>query len=153
MKLDLKKAYDTLSWDFVKSMLEGLNFPAEFINWIMVCISMAKFSLLLNGSPVGFFSSKKGVRQGDPISPYIFVLAIEYLSRLLNSLKDNPEFKYHSKCKSQQLNHLVFVDDIMGFCKADMKSPILMKQAFEEFLEVSGLKPSIEKSQMFFGGS
>lgn len=150
MKLDLKKTYDMLSWDFIHAMLIELRFPADYVNWIMSCITTPKFSLLMNGSLVGFFSSRRGIRQGDPMSPYILVLAMEYLSRLLKGLQNNHQFAFHPKCKALKLCHLIFADDIMMFCKAEEKSILLMKQCLDEFSKASGLKVNFQKSQVFF---
>lgn len=138
MKLDLRKAYDTLRWEFIEAMLLHLNFP-QFVQRIMVCVTMPRFPLMMNGGPVGYFPSKRGVRQGDPMSPYLFVTCMEYFSRLLIGLSQNPTFKFHPKCKALQLIHLVFADDMMLFSKADLHSLLLLKKAFEEFSAVSGL--------------
>ncbi|GKV05641.1 hypothetical protein SLEP1_g17628 [Rubroshorea leprosula] len=95
---------------------------------------------------------QRGLRQGDPISPYLFVLVMEYLTRKLKELDMQEKFKYHSKCRVMQLTHLIFVDDIMLFCKADEESTVLMMQKFEEFARVSGLEVNRMKSQVFFSG-
>lgn len=153
MKLDLKKAYDMLNWQFIEDVLRRLQFPQKFIDWVMICIKTPKFSLLINGSPVGFFASKRGVRQGDPMSPYIFVLAIEYLSRSLKKLKDCPDFAFHPKCRSIQLIHLAFADDLIMVCKADLKSPLLLKKYYDDFSEVSGLRINNQKSHIFLGAA
>lgn len=139
IKMDLRKAYDTLSWEFIEAMLTKLNFLADFIQRIMVCVSSPRFSLMINGGTVGYFPSKRGVRQGDLISPYFFVLGIEYLFRNLFGLSQNPSFKYHPKCKSILLDHLAFADDLMLVSKADYNSPLLLKKCFDEFYVVSGL--------------
>lgn len=150
LKLDLRKAYDMLDWGFIEAMLKGLNFPVKFINWIMVCITTPKFSLLLNGSPCSFFSSKRGVRQGDPMSPYLFVLGVKYLTRLLKDVHRNPKFRFHPKCNELNLAHLAFADDMMFVCYADKTSPILLKEGFDSFSKVSGLCVNVQKSQAFF---
>lgn len=62
LKVDSKKAYDSLSWDFIQSLLEGLNFPRQFVKWIMDCISSPSFSLTINGYTCGFFAGKRGLR-------------------------------------------------------------------------------------------
>ncbi|GKV39884.1 hypothetical protein SLEP1_g47585 [Rubroshorea leprosula] len=133
MKIDLQKAYNSVDWGYVKAMLRGLNFPDRFINWLMLCVSTTKFSVLINGQPKGYFQGRRGLRQGDPISPYLFVLVMEYLTRKLKELDMQEKFKYHSKCQVMQLTHLIFADDIMLFCKADEESIVLMMQKFEEF--------------------
>ncbi|XP_074293206.1 uncharacterized protein LOC141620165 [Silene latifolia] len=83
MKIDLKKAYDSIEWEFVKQMMKALKFPRRFILWVMECISTPWFTLSLNGNSFGYFQGKRGIRQGDPMSPLLFTLCMEYLSRIL----------------------------------------------------------------------
>ena len=83
-KLDLEKAYDRINWDFLLSVMQKMGFGEKWAGWIKWCISTASFSILINGSPTGFFQSTRGLRQGDPISPYLFVLGMEALSCLIN---------------------------------------------------------------------
>ncbi|GLT27312.1 hypothetical protein SLA2020_023190 [Shorea laevis] len=152
MKIDLSKAYDSVDWGFLEDLLYGLNFHPRFVHWILVCLSTARFSIIINGQPKGYFVGKRGLRQGDPISPYLFVLAMEYLTRKLQELEIDAHFGFHAKCKTMKLTHLIFADDIMLFCKADEESPALMMDKFDEFSRVSGLEINKQKSQIFFGG-
>lgn len=123
MKIDLCKAYDSLDWSFLRQVPVGLNFPDCVVHWIMTCISSAHYSVLINGNPEGYFRGERGVRQGDPLSPYLFVLAMEYLARLLNKAQEVTDFKYYAKCKGLKINHLMFADDLMLYCRADLFSP------------------------------
>ena len=84
IKVDLQKAYDTVGWSFLLDLLLLLGFPTRFINWIRVCLSTSKFSININGELVGFFSSSRGLRQGDLLSSYLFVIIMELLSMMLN---------------------------------------------------------------------
>lgn len=81
MKVDLRKAYYSSHWDFIRDLLEGMEFPKKFTDWIMVCVTSPSFTLSVNGSLCGFFQGKKGIRQGDPMPPLLFVLATEYFTR------------------------------------------------------------------------
>ena len=83
-KLDLEKAYDHINWDFLMSVMQKMGFGEKWAGWIRWCISTASFSVLINGSPAGFFQGTRGLRQGDPISPYLYVLGMEALSCLIN---------------------------------------------------------------------
>lgn len=152
MKLDLRKAYDTIDWVFIREVMQAFKFPEEFIQRVIECITSPSFSIMINGSPQGYFHSSRGLRQGDPMSPYLFVLAMDYFAKLLQKLHDSAAFKYHPKCKELKLIHLSFADDIMAFCKGDAVSPILLKEYIDRFANASGLKVNLQKSQVFFCG-
>ena len=79
-KLDIEKAYDHVNWDF---LLQSLGFDTKWRSWVYWCISIALFSIMFSGSPMGFFQSTRGLRHGDPLSPYLFVIGMEALNCLL----------------------------------------------------------------------
>ena len=83
-KLDVEKVYDHVSWDFLMYMLQRCDFSEKWRKWIRYCISTVKFFILINGSPFDFFGSSRGFRQGEPLSPLLFDIVMEALSRMLN---------------------------------------------------------------------
>ena len=83
LKIDLEKAYDKLEWGFNRSMLIRFNFPNNLIEIIMSCISSVSTFVLFNGGSLDPFRPSRGIRQGDPLSPYIFILCMEFLNQLI----------------------------------------------------------------------
>ncbi|XP_011101375.1 uncharacterized protein LOC105179455 [Sesamum indicum] len=123
LKVDIRKAYDTVEWDFLLAVLELFGFPTTFKSWIEACVTTPSFSVGLNGKPHGFFMGARGLRQGDPLSPYLFVLVMEVLDLGLLQLIDQDElFSFHCKCDTAWIFQLGFADDLLLVCRADMDS-------------------------------
>ncbi|XP_074290572.1 uncharacterized protein LOC141617289 [Silene latifolia] len=152
IKVDIRKAFDSLQWEFIRDMLHGFKFPPLFVNWIMGCVASTWFSLKVNGTLSGFFPGKSGVRQGDPISPYIFVLSMEVLSRQLRRLYLLPQVSFHPKCAKLKLNHLVFADDLMIFMRGDVPSVAAVATCLGDFAKCSGLYANPSKTSVYYGG-
>eukprot|EP00252_Welwitschia_mirabilis_P008705 TRINITY_DN2079_c0_g1_i3.p1 TRINITY_DN2079_c0_g1~~TRINITY_DN2079_c0_g1_i3.p1 ORF type:complete len:171 (+),score=7.18 TRINITY_DN2079_c0_g1_i3:793-1305(+) len=132
--------------------MEGLGFPFRFITWIKACVSSPYYSILINGSLVGFFQGKRGLKQGVPLSLYLFTIIMEYLSRSLTKMALDPRFRFHQKCKKFGITHLCYADDLFLFCKVEDSSLGLLKSVIDHFKDVSGLEANPSKSQAFFGG-
>ncbi|GJV55342.1 putative reverse transcriptase domain, reverse transcriptase zinc-binding domain protein [Tanacetum coccineum] len=146
-----QKAYDTVDWDFLKKILAGFGFHTRMIGWIMECVTTTSFSISINGSLHGFFKGKRGLRQGDPLSPYLFTLIMEVLTLMLQrGVQNASSFTYHRYCSKLELINLCFADDLFLFAHGDVDSAKIIKDALFEFKEVSGLVLSLPKSTTYF---
>ena len=150
-KLDIEKAYeDHISWDFLLQIMERMGFGSKWIRWIKWCISTASFYVLVNGSSTGFFRSSRGLRQGDPLSPYLFVIGMEALSGML---KRAVEGNFISGCRFPSregadivISHLLYADDTILFCEANSEQLMHLRWTLMWFEAFSGLKINLFKS-------
>ena len=118
----------------------------------MKCLETTSYFVCINGNLFGFFQGKCGVRQRDPLSPYLFIICMEYLSRLLKSTTQHSGFNFHPKCQALGISHLGFADDILLLCRCDMTSVNILLQQLTIFGESSGLEINTSKSSIFFAG-
>ncbi|XP_074300302.1 uncharacterized protein LOC141631542 [Silene latifolia] len=151
-KMDLMKAYDSVSWKFLGELLTAFKFPPHFKELVMNCVTSASFSIALNGDTFGFFPGKRGLRQGDPMSPLLFTLSMEYLSRIIKCATEKLHFNYHPLCKSMKLTHLMFADDLLLFCKGNAHFIMVLLRAYSAFSVASGLQMNAQKSYAYFNG-
>ncbi|KAL9226247.1 hypothetical protein vseg_002079 [Gypsophila vaccaria] len=119
---------------------------------LMECITTPKFSLTINGEMFGYFQGQRGLRQGDPLSPLIFTLCMEYLTRTIKYAAMRYPFHYHPMCKELKLANLMFADDILLFCKGDVQSIMTLLRAYSTFSKTSGLRINPSKSNAYFRG-
>nr|GEU77833.1 hypothetical protein [Tanacetum cinerariifolium] len=151
-KIDIQKAYDTVNCCFLESLLTHFGFPGNMINWIMMCVKNASFTINVNSENCGFFKRGKGLRQEDPMFPYLFTLVMECFALMMaRNVKRSPKFQYHYGCRSIKITHVCFANDLLVLCHGD---PVLIKvvrDSIDEFGEFSGLLPNFSKSTIFFG--
>jgi len=151
-KLDLEKAYDHVNWDFLLYLLHHCGFGEKWRAWIRFCISMVRFSILVNGTLSGFFYSSRGLRQGDPLSPFLFVVVIEALSRMLIAALDQgnlTRFLVGSReSEALVVNHLLFADATLIFCGAQEEQIQHLRCIFLCFEAASGLRINLGKSEI-----
>jgi hypothetical protein len=151
-KLDLEKAYDHVNWDFLFYMLQRCGFGERWREWIKFCISTVKFSILVNGTPSGFFQSSRGIRQGDPLSPLLFVVVMEALSRMLYaSMRQGLLSSFSVGIRGNEalvVNHLLFADDTLIFWRAQAEHVRNLRCTFLCFEAVSGLRINLGKSEL-----
>ncbi|XP_058768924.1 uncharacterized protein LOC131642722 [Vicia villosa] len=153
IQIDLQKAYDTVCWDALETIMAELSFPNQFIEWIMLAVRSVSYRYLVNGQVSDILKAKRGLRQGDPVSPLLFVLVMEYLHRCMMELKENKDFKYHPRCAKLNITNICFADDLMLFARGDVLSVKTMMCTFNKFSEETGLKANPDKCKVFFGGT
>ncbi|XP_050216415.1 uncharacterized protein LOC126667478 [Mercurialis annua] len=154
IKVDLEKAYDRLNWNFIEDTLLDVGIPAHIIRVIMHCISSSQMNLLWNGSASQEFKPSRGIRQGDPLSPYIFVLCMERLSHRICLAIQNREWSpIKLNRNGPDFSHLFFADDLVLFGKASEEQGLAIKSILEEFSNSSGLRVSLNKTKIFFSSN
>jgi len=129
LKLDMEKAYDRLKWDFIIKCLMEFGFDQKWITWVKESISTVSYSLLINGEPCGFFKPSRGIRQGDPLSIYIFIICLEWLSFRLSIEAQKPKFGIGFKLspRNSKIPCLMFADDCLIFSKATYSTACTLK--------------------------
>ena len=151
-KLDIEKAYDHVNWDCLLFLLDRMGFGFKWKTWIRTCISTVRFSIMVNGSPSGFFGSSRGLRQGDPLSPLLFLLVMEVLSQLLRRTEEVGlirGFKVGSATVSGlSISHLLFADNTIVFCDANRDQLLHFRMVLAGFEAVTSLGVNMGKSEL-----
>ena len=141
-----------MSWDALFYLLVQMGFGVKCRGWIKAHVSSVRFSVLVNGSPEGFFEGSRGLRQGDPLSPLLFLLIMEVLSKILRKIEENKSYPGFS-CGSVNsvgvlISHLLFVSDTILFCDASREQLLSIRLALSCFQAVTGLKVNAGKSEI-----
>ena len=153
IKADIQRAFDTVRWEFLLDMLDILGFPPTFIRWIGACITTPRFSININGELADFFSSSWGLRQGDPIFPYLFVIARDALALILQKkISEDEAFSYHWRCEASRTTHICFADDLILFCGGSIHAATLIKRSLDTFFLCSGMEANCSKSVVLVAG-
>ncbi|CAN0922514.1 Transposon TX1 uncharacterized 149 kDa protein [Linum grandiflorum] len=123
IKLDIEKAYDHVNWVCLINSLRSFGFEEKWIGWIQNCVSSAHFSVLVNGEAAGYFKSSRGLRQGDSLSPFLFILVMEILSAILARVHDSglvSGFFMDEVLEQGPVSHILYADDALLFCDASV---------------------------------
>ena len=148
-KIDFEKAYDHIEWPFLQFVLQKKGFKDKWRSWIHGCLSSVSFSIFVNGRPHGKFKGSKGLRQGDPLSPFLFTLVVDGLSRLMEKSRGCGLINGFEVGKDKvMVSHLQFADDTLFFLKNDDHSLDNLILLLNVFCLASGLKINMAKSQL-----
>ena len=151
IKVDLVKAYDKVSWRFLKEVLQAFGFQHDWVRWIGNLVSLAFFSILVNGAPSSTFQASRGLRQRDPLSLFLFILLAEGLGRSLKAKRIVGTLKGLSPHGGMQAQtHQQFIDDTMLMGASSICEAWAIKNMLETFKRASGLEVKKAKSQIFY---
>ncbi|XP_018473662.1 uncharacterized protein LOC108844873 [Raphanus sativus] len=154
IKIDMSKAYDRVEWDFLKLLFEKMGFTRTWIDWVMKCVRSVSYTVLLNGQTHGHIQPQRGIRQGDPLSPFIFILCAEALVHVMNRAEQRGAIhgmKLTRKCPSVQ--HLLFADDSFFLCKANLPEVQEFLRCLKLYGDSSGQFINFQKSAIMFGAN
>ncbi|MCH86516.1 LINE-1 reverse transcriptase like, partial [Trifolium medium] len=140
-KVDFERAYDTVNWNFLDYMLGRMGFAGEWRSWIRACIFQSSMSVLVNGSPTEDFVVGKGLRQGDPLSPFLFLIVAEGLTGLMCKAVDNSSFLGYKVSNDISFHTLQFVDDTIIVGEGNWENLWSIKTVLRSFEIVSGANP------------
>lgn len=149
IKTDMSKAFDRVEWSFLEILLEKLGFDWIWVRWVMSCVSSVSFSILLNGQSHGFIKPEHGIRQGDTLSPFLFILNAEALVHVLNMVEKRGDL--HGIKLGKQgpaVNHLLFADDSLLMCKANTSESSVIGDCLKRYGEASGQRD--QQAQIFY---
>ena len=150
IKLDLANAFDRLRHDFIFLVLEKFGFPPIFVKQIQACISSPWIAPLVNGRPSEFFKPKRGIRHGCPLSPFLYILVADCMSRRLNNQLEEEMIPGLSfKIGIQPINHALFVDDSILLARASTQIARIFQKYIDFFLLSSGSKVNLDKCQIY----
>ena len=144
IKLDMSKAYDRVEWDFIKQVMEKMGFHEKWIKLIMHCIGYVSYSILVNGVAYGSITPTRVLRQGDPISPYIFLLCADGFSSFINDVARNHRISGVSICRGcPKITHLFFANDSLFFFVNQIVKNAKILLIFSSYMKLHRVRKSM----------
>ncbi|GKV23270.1 hypothetical protein SLEP1_g33018 [Rubroshorea leprosula] len=150
LKIDLHKAFDRVDWGFLKEVLIDFNLPEPLIQLIMFSVTSLQLSIIWNGEQLPSFQPQQGLRQGDPLSPYLFIMVMEKLSYMILSRRQQHQWKpFKISRGGLPFSHLFFADDLMLFGTASFSQIEIIMECLSGFAGCLGLELNLSKSKLF----
>lgn len=150
-KLDLAKAYDRVDWGFLQGVLEKMGFQSIWVQWIMACVTTVHYRIKFNGELLQPFYPSRGLCQGDPLSPYLFLLVADSLSKLIKKEENLGRIEGIRICRrAPAISYLLFADDTLLFFKASTDQATNIRNLLNEFESGTGQLVSLGKCSILF---
>lgn len=154
LKLDMSKAYNRVKWVFLEKLMLKIGFHDNWVRLGMETVKIVSYSILINGTPWGFIKPARGIRQGGPLSPYLFLLCSKGLNVLIQNSVAVGDLRGFSLCKNgPQISHLFFADDNVIFCRAKLGDVQALQTVLTLYEQASRQKVNGAKTNLFFGKS
>lgn len=154
LKLDISKAYDKVDWAYLHQRMVSMGFCEGWIKWMMRCVTTVVYEFCFNGMTVGPIVPGRGLRQGDPLSPYLFLFCVEGLSNTLDKAAERGEITgCRVSASAPEITHLLFADDSFLFFKAHVNEVLKIKSILEEYATQSGQAINFQKSGIFYSSN
>ncbi|CAO2039804.1 unnamed protein product [Urochloa humidicola] len=145
LKLDFKKAFDSVEWSSLDAILHARGFDNRWCTWVRQILSSGKTAVMLNGVPGRWINCRRGLRQGDPISPYLFIIVADVLQRLIRRASENGEL-CHPVDPTIACPVLQYADDTLVITRGDIQSMTTLKSILDDFSAATGLSINFHKS-------
>ena len=151
VKLDISKAYDRVEWEFLQRIMLKIGIPTQWVRLPMETVRTTSYSILINGEPTGFITPSRGIKQGDPLSPYLFLLCAEGLSPLIRKAIENHHLKGVVSCNGGvKISHLLFANDSLLFCETTTRECKHLLDILALYEGASGQAINRQKTTLFF---
>lgn len=154
LKLDMAKAYDRIEWSHLEAVLRKFGFNEQWICWVMACVSTVSFATIINGEKGELFTPSRGIRQGCPLSPYLFIICAEGFHYLIQkAIIDNALKGIQIGRHCPPISHLFFADDSLLFWEATASGCYAINEILRKYETASGQMVNREKSSLFFSAN
>jgi hypothetical protein len=151
-KLDLAKAYDRVDWGFLEGVLAKMGFHSQWIQWVMACVITVRYSIRFNGHMLDSFSPSRGLRQGDPLSPYLFLFVADGLSSLIRRQVEVGALRELHICHlAPRVSHLLFADDSLLFFEGSVQQALVIKEVLDNYEKSTGQLVCMGKCSIMYG--
>jgi len=154
LKLDISKAFDSVSWCYLQAILQKLGFCPQWVTWMMICVTSVEYNVIFNGDRIGPITPKRGLRQGFPLSPFLYIICAEGLSATIKNHERKGTLHGNRVCMAApSVSHLLFVDDSFIFCNANTSEAQQLKEILSNYEQASGQAMNFRKSAIAFSSN